>query len=93
MDEKKLARAAQLEAEASRLRQEAFDERPLPKKWRVGQKVRYLRDEEWAWCKGAIAAIIEVRDQTVFYTSFDGGKTHRLYTTPSDVELIEDVDN
>jgi hypothetical protein len=100
VDQAKLDRAAALEAEAAKLRREAFDQRPLPDHWRVGQTVRYLNNQDWAWSAGGIAKIVEIgkdyvgqpaREYAVFWTSSDNGKTHRFWTTPSDVELVKDV--
>ncbi len=81
---------------------EAFNSRPLPKQWKVGQKVRYLRSSEWAWNEGEIAYVVQLRDEykgkkaseyQVFYTGSDkGGKGGTYWTTPTDVELVEDVD-
>lgn len=99
MDADKLKRAAELRAEADQLEEDAFNTRPLPDQWRVGQTVRYLSDQEWAWRAGAVAKIIEIdpdhkgrpaSEYCVFWTSSDGGKTHRYWTTSSDVELVED---
>lgn len=96
MDEEKLARADALEAEAERLRDEAFSERPLPNYWRVGQKVRYIKKQEFGFVLGAIATIIKVRDPdipaaeyNVFWTTNDGAHG-RYWTTPDEVELVED---
>ena len=97
MDQTKLKRACELETEAGRLRREAFEERPLPDKWCVGQTVRYLNNQDWAWSKGGTAKIVEIdkayldrpaSEYAVFWTSADDGKTHRFWTTPSDVELV-----
>lgn len=98
MDADKLAKAAALRAEADRLEKQAFVERSLPDKWRLGQKVRYLRDSEWAWAKGEIAYVKGFREHAdlpaaqyqVFYTG-PGGRDFSFWTTPDDVELVEDV--
>jgi len=93
----KLAEAMELEAKAARLRKEAFDERPLPDFWRVGQKVRFLDAKEWAWNAGTVATVVEVRDRSVpakdyqvFWTSTRPGE-HKFWTTPDEVELVADV--
>lgn len=100
----KLARAAELEAEAAKLRQEAFNERPLPDVWRVGQIVRTLSDKEFAWGKGALMYINEIRSEykgtpadryQVFYTSFVGKdkSSGTFWTTPEDVEFVSEAKN
>lgn len=100
MDQSKLARADALEAEARRLRKEAFDERPMPDSWRVGQKVRYLRKSDWAWQAGSIGTVVEIpkehqgkpaHETRWFYTGVGESCFGRYHTTPSDVELVEDV--
>lgn len=86
------------DTEASRLRKEAFAERKLPDFWRVGQKVKFLCNKEWAWGAGTVAEIVEVlnpktpADQyQVFWTATNPGK-HAFWTTPDEVELVEDVE-
>lgn len=100
--EDRLKRAGQLEAEAVALRVRAHHERPLPDFWRKGQKIRYITTQEWAWSKGNIAYVHGLHDEykdrkfsagdyQVFYTG-PKGKSHPSYwTTPDDVELVEDV--
>lgn len=95
MDRPKLDRAAQLEAEARQLRKQAYDERPLPAHWEVGQKVRTLADKEWAWNAGDVMTIVELRDRgkpaseyQVFWTAHASGKG-RYWTTPDEVELVD----
>ena len=101
MDAEKLTRAQQLEDEAKALMEQAFNERPLPDRWRVGQKVRVLVDKEWCCSAGAIMVVAEIRPEysetpsheyQVFYTAFDGdrGRYGRYWTTPDEVELVED---
>lgn len=99
MNTDELLRADALEAEAKRLRQKAFSERPLPDRWRVGQRVRFLRSAAWAWTAGEEAVISGLRDPSVnkpaaeyqvFYTKPDVGQAC-WWTTPDDVELAEDV--
>jgi hypothetical protein len=96
VDTDKLSRAAALRAEADALEELAFKTRPLPDFWRVGQKVRTLGNH-FAWSKGAIRRIVELRDPgtpadqyQVFWTSPDNGQGV-FWTIPSDVELVEDV--
>lgn len=95
MDADKLARAAALEAEAAALRRNAFDMRPLPDFWRVGQKVRTLNHKEFAWDAGAVMTVIEVREPHVpaskYQVFFTSGGYGRYWTTPAEVELVEDV--
>lgn len=99
MSRAKLSKAAQLRAEADRLEKEAFAQRPLPDQWRIGQKVRYLRDSDCAWAKGHTAYVNGLReeykgrpsaDYQVFYTGDEQGR-NVYWTTPDDVELIEDA--
>lgn len=96
MDLEKLARAAELEAEASQLRAAVFRGRPLPDFWRVGQKVRFVKSQEYGFQSGDVAEIVDVKDPEipankyqVFWTSTDI-KTHRYWTTPDEVELVKD---
>lgn len=98
-DKNRIKQAEELERQAAKLRKQA--ERKLPDFWRVGQKVRYLEDREWAWSKGETAEVIKLRDEykktpgdqyQVFYTGnpkSDFGGSY--WTTPNDVELVEDV--
>lgn len=90
MDQDLLKIAEMLESEAKRLRKKAFDNRPLPDFWRVGQKVRLLKTKEWCADAGDVLMIVEVRDHNVFWTSPLNG-TGRYWTTPDEVELVEDV--
>jgi hypothetical protein len=94
----KLVQATKLEAEAARLRKQAFEERCLPDFWRIGQRVRYITDSEFAWDRGDTAQIvgfhhrylegtIPANEYQVFYTSGPGNPA-RYWTTPSDVELV-----
>lgn len=94
----KIQLALQLREEANRLEKEAHNERPLPKKWKVGQRVRFLESKEWAWYKGSEAIIVELspeckhksaEEYQVFWTSPCGGGA-TWWTTPDDVELLED---
>lgn len=100
MDQDKLETAAQLEAQAKQLRREAFAERPLPDHWRVGDRIRYIRNKEHCCEAGALGVVVEVEhperpaaEYQVFYTRPDGwtttlGGTARFYTTPDEVELV-----
>ena len=90
MDQDLLNIAEMLESEAKRLRKKAFDNRPMPDSWRVGQKVRLLKNKEWCADAGDVLMIVEVRDHNVFWTSPPNG-TGRYWTTPDEVELVEDV--
>jgi hypothetical protein len=99
--ESDLARAQALRDEADKIEKTAFNSRPLPDKWRVGQTVRYLKDRDWAWSRGQTALVKELRSDyrglpaakyQVFYTGPEKGKKPPIYwTTPDDVELVEDV--
>ena len=91
----KLEIAAELRAEADKLEKQAT--RKLPKKWRVGQRVRFLEHKEWAWSKGSEATVVELSkvytgrsgdEYQVFWTSPDGSSS-KWWTTPDDVELID----
>jgi len=88
--------AERLELQAKKLRLKA--KRKMPDQWRVGQKVRYVSNKDWAWNKGGIAYILELRDEykglsadeyQVFYTGSKKG-SGTYWTTPDDVELIEE---
>jgi hypothetical protein len=91
----------ELEKKLEKYRKSKFGNRPLPNKWRVGQKVRFLSDSEWAWSKGSVWYVVELRPEyancfaseyQVFYTSPDMTKKKGIFwTTPNDVELVEDV--
>lgn len=94
-----LGRAKQLREQADRL--ELLSKRKLPAFWKVGMKVRYLKDSEWAWRGGDTAYVKQLRSEyagtpadtyQVFYTGpLDGGSI--FWTTPDDVELVEEVNN
>ena len=95
----KLSRARKLEAEARALRKQAFDESPLPDFWRVGQKVRYIRSDDYGYKVAGETAYVQRLDDgpqpraeeyQVFWTGPKRG-TPTLWTTPLDVELVEDV--
>lgn len=58
----KIKRVRVLEAEATKLRREAFLERPLPNKWELGQRVRFIRDIDFEPTKGSILTIVKVED-------------------------------
>lgn len=90
-----LDRADLLEAEARTLRKKAHDTRPLPERWEVGHKVRFIKDIEWGPCAGDVLEIMEVEhperpagEYQVFFTgpAWGGG---RYFTTPDDVEWVE----
>lgn len=94
MDKMKIAK--ELREEAHRLEVEAHAERPLPKKWEVGMRVRFLRDSEWAWSKGSEATVVTLSEDCkdrkggeyqVFWTEPDGGGA-TWWTTPDDVEFV-----
>lgn len=92
----KLEKAKELREEAKRLEDEAHAERPLPKKWEVGMRVRFLEDADYAWSKGSEATVVEVLEDSknksgaeyqVFLTKPDSIRA-RWWTTPDDVELV-----
>jgi len=99
MDQDLLNIAEMLESEAKRLRKKAFDNRPLPDFWRVGQTVRLIKDKEWCANAGTIMTIVELdavytvrqaKNYQVFWTTPINGKGI-YWTTPDEVELVEDV--
>ena len=75
----------------------AYINRHMPNKWKVGMKVRYVVDKEWAWSKGQTATIKSFNgkpanradEYQVFYTVPDNGYGI-FWTTPSEVEWIEE---
>ena len=94
----KLKRAKELREEAQRLEEEAHAERCLPKKWEVGMRVRFLKQQEWSWRKGQEATVERLSDECknrsgheyqVFWTVPDGGGAI-WWTTPDDVELVSE---
>jgi len=97
-DTLRLEQAKKLRKEADRLEAEAS--RKLPKKWKIGMRVRYLRDKEWAWSRGDQATVVKLDSKfknkkgdeyQVFWTTPDGWKERgsRFWTTPDDVELVD----
>jgi hypothetical protein len=71
--------------------------RPLPKKWEIGMRVRYLKTNEWAWRKGDIAYVNKLRPEynekpadeyQVFYTG-PANQSAIFWTTPDDVEWVQ----
>lgn len=97
MDQELLNIAEMLENEAKRLRNKAFDNRPLPDFWRVGQIVRLIKDKEWCADAGTLMKIVQLdkpeepasRYQVFWTTPING---HGVYwTTPDEVELLQDV--
>lgn len=101
MDSEKLRRASELEAEAVALRKAAFAERPLPDHWRVGDRIRYIRDKEYCCDAGALGVVVDVSpdcaekrasEYQVFWTCPDSwaktlGGGSKFWTTPDEVEL------
>ena len=95
MDNKeRMERVLKLRAKADGL--ESQITRKLPDKWEVGQRVRFIRDMEWACDKGSEATINEIRyedkgksacEYQVFWTSPDDREA-TWWTTPDDVELV-----
>ncbi|MBL4754768.1 MAG: hypothetical protein JKY52_14385 [Flavobacteriales bacterium] len=92
----RLDEAAKLRERANELEREHH--RPLPLKWEVGQKVRFIRDQEHVCSKGTIAVITGLRDEyrgtkasdyQVFYTRPIGFSSGKYWTTPDDVELVD----
>lgn len=90
----------ELQDKIDKFRKSKFGNRPLPNKWRVGQKVRYITSNEWGWRQGDVGYVTELRDEykdhfaseyQVFYTSIGEKRFGKYWTTPDDVELIEDV--
>lgn len=97
-DKNRIKQAEELERQAAELRKQA--KRKLPDFWRVGQKVRYLDHKEWAWVKGETAVVCKLREEykktpgdeyQVFYTRNPKFEVGGYWTTPDDVELVEDI--
>lgn len=96
MNEMLLLKASELEAEARALRQKAFDERPLPDHWAVGQTVRCIKAVQWGTQKGQVYVINRVRkedkgkpaacENQVFWVS-PFGDPSSYYSTPEHFEL------
>ncbi|MBI1313671.1 hypothetical protein GC176_20455 [bacterium] len=94
--QKELNRAHALREEAERIEKEAHANRPLPKYWKRGQKVRYLRSIEWGPDRGSIGFVHGLRDSVqkpaaeyqVFYTGPSLRASPSYWTTPDDVELV-----
>lgn len=93
----KLKIAQKMREEANRLEIEAHCERNLPKKWKVGMRVRFLNSQEWGWAKGSEATVKKLSDECdkkagheyqVFWTVPDSG-FGIWWTTTDDVELVE----
>lgn len=70
-----------------------------PAQWEVGMRVRYLRNQEWGPSKGALGTIIGFKEgdegrpadaYQVFYVRADSMLTSQFWTTPEDVELVEE---
>lgn len=104
MDQSKIDRADELASEAAALRAQAFTERPLPKKWAKGQKVRYIRDSSggWSFTRGGLGVIHRIDPRTkdrlaseyvLFWThpldpNGEPNKGISWWTTSDDVELV-----
>lgn len=93
-DEVRIKEVKKLRDEANQLEREAT--RPLPYKWKKGLRVRFLRDEDWAWSQGTEATVVTLdkgckgklgNEYQVFWTEPDGGGAV-WWTTPNDVELV-----
>lgn len=87
-----------LRAMANQLEIDAHNERPMPAVWEIGQRVRFIRSQEWAFNKGDESNIVKLRDEDkgktareyqVFWTSPDSSQGI-FWTTPDDVELVID---
>lgn len=68
-----------------------------PDKWRVGDRVRYVKSSEWTWCRDTVGVITELaegyedrapNEYQVFWVSPLKG-SGSWWTTPSDVEFVE----
>ena len=95
-------RAAMVAAVNSEARRAAFANRPLPDHWRVGDRIRYIRDKEHCCDAGALGVVVDVSPECafnsadeyqVFWTRPDGwantlGGGARFWTTPDEVELV-----
>jgi hypothetical protein len=96
--EAELDKAAALRAQAAKIEEEAFANRPLPDRWRVGQVVRTVVEMEHCASRGAILYVHRVQEQyadtpadeyQVFWTG-PKDKRSMYWTTPNDVELVLD---
>lgn len=96
--EGELLRSQALRDEAAKIERAAFDARPLPDKWRVGQIVRQVRGEGLGLPRGTIAYVHRLSDDcaskaaTEYQVFWIGpkDKSSTWWTTPADVELVED---
>jgi hypothetical protein len=84
-------------------RRNAFDSRPLPDHWRVGDRIRYIRDKEHCCDAGALGVVVAVGPECaeklageyqVFWTCPQGwtntlGGGAKFWTTPDEVELVQ----
>lgn len=72
-----------------------------PDRWKIGMRIRYVRDMEYGPSKGTTGRVIRLHDDhmdrpgaeyQVFWTRPDEDRegTTLFWTTPDDVELIED---
>ena len=93
-DEVRIKEVKKLRDEANQLEREAT--RSLPLKWKKGLRVRFLRDQDWAWSKGTEATVVALdkdykgklgNEYQVFWTEPDDGRA-MWWTTPNDVELV-----
>jgi hypothetical protein len=94
-------RAAIANAVKETARRKAFANRPLPDHWRVGDRIRYIRDKEHCCDAGALGVVVHVSPECaekpageyqVFWTRPDGwaktlGGESKFYTTSDEVEL------
>lgn len=95
-------RAAMVAAVNSEALRAAFANRPLPDHWRVGDRIRYIRDKEHCCDAGSLGVVVAVRPECafksadeyqVFWTRPDGwaktlGGGAKFWTTPDEVELV-----
>lgn len=101
-DKADAVKAAMVAAVNSEARRAAFANRPLLDHWRVGDRIRYIRDKEHCCDAGALGVVVEVSPECayksadeyqVFWTRPDGwaktlGCRAKFWTTPDEVELV-----
>jgi hypothetical protein len=94
-----LERIRQIEAEAERRRKALPSFLRHPDHWKVGMRVRYVRDsyDGWGPNAGTVGTVLRVRDPErrgseyqVFWVRPDNDTRAQFWTTPEDVELLAD---
>lgn len=95
----KIKLAQLLERMATHIRSTAFNDRPLPDFWRVGQKVRLITSKEWCGDAGQEFYICKVKwaaepahssNNTIWITPSLLTEEGKYWTSPHEIELVED---